>query len=228
MSAERQRRTRRPDEVGYPTRRGRATIAQKRGLREFLPRYEFPAGDAVVDWGAVFGREAALVAEFGFGHGEATAEWAAARPDLDHVAFEVYPPGIGALASALTARGLENVRIVRADAGRYAARMIGAGALAEARIFFPDPWPKQRHWKRALVNAEFAAALASRIESGGILHLATDDEVCARRTEEVLRGFPRQFVLLPERDRRGRPETRFERRAVRAGRGIRDMVYRRI
>ena len=226
MSAQSAFRPPRADEVGYTTRRGRATVLQKRGLREFLSRYEFPAGDDVVDWGAVFGRRAGLVAEFGFGHGEATAEWAALRPDLDHVAFEVYPPGLGALAAALTAGGLENVRIVRADAGRYAARMFEAGALTEARVFFPDPWPKRRHWKRALVNAEFAAALSARIQSGGILHVATDDEVCARRTMEILKDFP-EFAFAPELGRRGRPQTRFERRAIRAGRTVRDMVWRR-
>ena len=205
---------------------GRATVLQKRGLREFLPRYEFPAGDAVVDWAEVFGRRAGLVAEFGFGHGEATAEWAAARPDLDHIAFEVYPPGVGALAAALAARDLRNVRVIRADAGRYAARMIGAGALCEARIFFPDPWPKRRHWKRALVNAEFASALSLRIQSGGILHIATDDETCAQRMRKVLESFP-EFAWSPETGRRERPQTRFELRAIREGREVREMVFRR-
>ena len=216
----------RADEVGYPARKGRATVLQKRGLREFLPRYEFAAGEEVVDWAGVFGREAGLVAEFGFGHGEATAEWAAMRPDLDHIAFEVYPPGVGALAAALAARDLRNVRVIRADAGRYAARMIGAGALCEARIFFPDPWPKRRHWKRALVNAEFASALSSRIRSGGILHMATDDETCGRRMRGVLESFP-EFIRSPEMGRRERPHTRFELRAIKEGRGIQEMVYRR-
>ena len=83
--------------------------------------------------------KAGLVAEFGFGHGEATAEWAAARPDLDHIAFEVYPPGIGALAAALAARDLRNVRVIRADAGRYAARMIGRGGALRGADFLPRP-----------------------------------------------------------------------------------------
>ena len=216
----------RPDEVMWPARRGRATAAQKRGLREFLPRYEVAACEAAVDWAEIFGRSAPLVAEFGAGHGEALAEWAAAHPEWNHVGFEVYPPGVGALAAALAARGLANVRIVRADAGRYAARMIGEDALAEARIFFPDPWPKKRHWKRALVNADFAAALSSRIRPGGILHLATDDEACAARMAKVLSSFP-EFVLVPDAGRRGRPQTRFERRALRSGRKVWETAYRR-
>ena len=216
----------RPEDVLWPARRGRATTAQKRGLREFLPRYEVSPREAAADWAEIFGRSAPLVAEFGAGHGEALAEWAALRPEWDHVGFEIYPPGLGALALALAARDLRNVRIVRADAGRYGAKMFGAGALSEARIFFPDPWPKKRHWKRALVNADFAAALSLRIRPGGILHLATDDAACAARMEDVLSAFP-EFVRLPDAGRRGRPETRFERRAIRDGRATLEMVYRR-
>ena len=218
---------RRPDEVGYPARRGRLTALQRRGLREFLPRYEVLAGEVEADWVEVFGRRAELIAEFGCGHGELTAEWAEANPDCDHVAFEVYPPGLGSLVAELAGRDLGNVRVVRADAGRYAGLMLGLGVLSEARMFFPDPWPKRRHWKRALLNWEFAAMLSSRLRVGGILHLATDVEICARRMGEVLASFP-EFELLPELGRRGRPQTRFERRAIREGREIREMVYRRI
>ena len=216
-----------PDAVNYPARRGRATAGQKRGLREDLPKFEVAACESPPDWAEVFGRDAPLAAEFGAGHGEAAAALAAARPDWNHLVFEVYPPGAGALAAALAARGLTNARIVRADASRYAGRMLAEGSLREARIFFPDPWPKRRHWKRALVNEAFAGMLASRLRSGGILHIATDVEVCAERTAGVLAEFP-ELIPAPESGRRDRPETRFERRALAAGREVRELVYRRV
>lgn len=226
MSGESRSRVCRPDEVGYPARRGRATVLQKRALREFLPRYEVLAGEFEVNWELEFGRSGELIAEFGCGHGELTAEWAEANPGGDHVAFEVYPPGLGSLVAELALRDLGNVRVVRADAGRYAGRMFGCGVLSEARMFFPDPWPKRRHWKRALLNGDFAGMLSSRLRVGGILHLATDVEICARRMGEVMGAFP-EFELASELGRRGRPQTRFERRAIREGREIREMVYRR-
>jgi tRNA (guanine-N7-)-methyltransferase len=52
--------------------------------------------------------------------------------------------------------------------------MIAEDSLDGIHIYFADPWHKKRHHKRRLIQKQFVELLASRIKSGGYLHLATD------------------------------------------------------
>ena len=70
--------------------------------------------DAVVDWDAVFGRQAPRIVEIGSGSGESLVPMAATRPEADFVAFEVYPPAVASTLGRLGRAGVTNVRIVMA------------------------------------------------------------------------------------------------------------------
>ncbi len=102
--------------------------------------------------------------------------------------------------------------------------------MHELWTFFPDPWPKKRHHRRRLVNAEFAALAASRLEPGGLWRLATDWADYAEQMQEVLDAEPLLENVhggpAPRWDER--PMTRFERRGRDAGREITDLTYRRV
>jgi tRNA (guanine-N7-)-methyltransferase len=99
-------------------------------------------------------------------------------------------------------------------------------------IFFPDPWHKKRHNKRRLVQPPLVKLLASRLKPGGYLHCATDWEEYAHQMVEVLSGEP---ALVNTSDAAGgfaprpdyRPVTKFERRGVRLGHGVWDVVFRK-
>ena len=96
-------------------------------------------------------------------------------------------------------------------------------------ILFPDPWPKARHHKRRLIKPSFVALLASRIRPGGYLHCATDWEHYAQQMLEVLSAEPllansaEGFAPRPDY----RPLTKFERRGLRLGHGVWDLVFLR-
>src|SRR5215831_15492297 len=81
----------------FVVRAGRLGPGQARALATLAPRYVVPFRPTPIDFAALFGRVAPVVVEIGFGMGQATAEIAAARPDVDFVGIEVHPPGIGAL-----------------------------------------------------------------------------------------------------------------------------------
>ena len=89
------------------------------------------------DWQAVFSRAAPLAVEIGCGYGEAAAALAQSRPQDNFVALEVYAPGIGALLNRLAVAGLQNVRVVRADAATALPLLFADGALCGVRVFFP-------------------------------------------------------------------------------------------
>jgi tRNA (guanine-N7-)-methyltransferase len=172
---------------------------------------------------------APLVVEIGSGIGEATAALAAARPSYNVLAFEVWRPGVAQTFLRLEEAGVENVRLVSVDAVWSLEHLLGEEQVAELWTFFPDPWPKKRHHRRRLVNPAFAEVAATRLVRGGLWRLATDWAEYAAHMVEVLDAEPLLESVYdgpaPRWDER--PVTRFERRGVRAGRSITDLVYRR-
>jgi len=173
---------------------------------------------------AWFGRAAPLVLEIGSGMGESTAALAAAEPDVDHLAVEVFEPGIAALL--MRATELTNLVVLRGDAVTLLSEKVPEASLAGIRIFFPDPWPKRRHHKRRLVQPAFVALAATRLRPGGTLHMATDWADYAEQMRAVADAEPRLVggeVPRPP----WRPVTKFEARARAEGRDVHDFVYRR-
>jgi tRNA (guanine-N7-)-methyltransferase len=213
----------------YVLRAGRMGTGQVRALAELAPRWVLPFSAQPLDAARAFGRDAPLLLEIGFGMGQATAAIAAARPDDDFLAIEVHAPGVGALLQLIEARQLSNVRIVQHDAVEVLRSMIAPSSLAGVHVFFPDPWPKKRHWKRRLIQPALVSLLCSRLKPGGTLHCATDWQPYAERMLEVLSAEPglansaAGYAPRPQY----RPETKFERRGLALGHGVWDLVFRR-
>ncbi len=211
----------------FVRREGRMTPAQRRALEELWPRYGLDASDAPFDFTRIFGRRAPIVLEIGFGDGEALAATATAHPENDYLGIEVHRPGVGALLRRLAEQNLANVRVVVADAKEVLTARIPDGSLAAVHLFFPDPWPKQRHHKRRLVQPDFAALLARKLAPGGYFHVATDWQDYAGHVAAVLAHTPGMIADMTRADAFTRPPTRFERRGHRLGHAVRDLVYRR-
>lgn len=211
----------------YTLRQGRLTSGQRDALETLWPVFGL-SPDRTLD-ATVCGRDAPLVVEIGFGNGESLARMAAAQPDTDFIGIEVHRPGVGHLLLQLRDRGLQNVRIYCADAVEILARNVADGNLAGINLFFPDPWPKQRHHKRRLVTADFLSLVATKLQRGGFFHAATDWPDYARQMTEVLEACPdlmRATTENPDSLRpASRPPTRFEARGQRLGHEIRDLVY---
>jgi tRNA (guanine-N7-)-methyltransferase len=135
---------------------------------------------------------------------------------------------VAALLALVGEQGLTNVRVAHGDALTLVARL-APGSLDAVHVFFPDPWPKARHHKRRLVQPEHVTALARRLRPGGVLHCATDWPHYAAAmagtldAEALLRRGPGGPGQRPAH----RPVTKFERRAVAAGRPVTDLVYLR-
>jgi len=210
-------------------RQGRFSPAQQRAYMELLPRFGVPYAKGALDFEAVFGRRAPVVAEVGSGMGETTAAIAEANPGVDYLAIEVHSPGIGSLLKLMEERALTNLRIVQHDAAEVFRDMIAPGSLEGVHIFFPDPWPKKRHHKRRLLQPDFAALAATRIRAGGYLHVATDWQDYAEQALAVLEAVPdldnsaQGFAPRPA----SRPETKFERRGRRLGHDVWDLLFTR-
>ncbi|MFM7760207.1 MAG: tRNA (guanosine(46)-N7)-methyltransferase TrmB [Burkholderiaceae bacterium] len=214
----------------FVTRMGRLSDGQARALETLAPRYCIPYELSLLDLDAVFDRTAPTILEIGTGMGETTAHIAAHMSGVNFIGVEVHTPGIGSLLKLIEAHDLSNLRLIQHDAVEVVGNMLKPRSLAGVHVFFPDPWHKARHQKRRLIQTPFVALLASRIASGGYLHCATDWEDYATQMLEVLSSSTTltntadTYAARPDY----RPVTKFERRGLKLGHGVWDLVFRRV
>ncbi|MBP2321911.1 tRNA (guanine-N7-)-methyltransferase [Kibdelosporangium banguiense] len=219
--------------VSYVQRGGRMTVGQERAWERHWPQLgrevlDLPAGP--LDTEQWFGRAAPVVLEIGSGMGETTARLAAAAPEVNYLAAEVYQAGLAQLMMRAEEHGLTNLRLLRGDAVILLTQHIEPASLSEVRLYFPDPWPKKRHHKRRIVQPGFVSLVASRLVPGGRFHMATDWEhyaehmlkVCS--AEPLLRNVYSEWAPRPE----WRPVTKFESRAHTEDRNIRDLIFQKV
>lgn len=175
----------------FVLRAGRVTAGQQRALDELGPQFLIPFQNQTLDLQTAFaGSTKPKILEIGFGMGETTAKIAALRADEDFLAIEVHPPGVGALLKLIGEHQLSNLRLIRHDAVEVLEQMIAPDSLDGIHIYFADPWHKKRHHKRRLIQEKFVKLLASRLKSGGYLHLATDWHNYAEQMLLVLNAEP--------------------------------------
>ncbi|MDR3416281.1 MAG: tRNA (guanosine(46)-N7)-methyltransferase TrmB [Nevskia sp.] len=213
----------------FVRREGRITPAQQQALQHLWPRYGIETTGALLDPAAAFGRTAPLVVEIGFGSGDHLLAGARARPGADFLGIEVHRPGVGRVLQQAEKDGLNNLRVICADAVEVLRDCLPPGCVDEIVIFFPDPWPKKRHHKRRLIQPDFARVLVRALRGGGRLRLATDWADYARHMLEVLGAEPglRNVAgdgALIERPA-DRPLTRFEARGLRLGHAVADLEF---
>lgn len=216
----------------YVVRAGRITAAQTRALTELGPKYLVAVEEGkYLNPTELFGREAPLVVEIGFGMGKSFTQMAQADPNSNYLGIEVHPPGVGSALMLTEELGLKNVRIIQYDAFEIFKHHLPENSIDILQIFFPDPWPKKRHFKRRLINDEFIAMVTALIKHGGQVRLATDWEEYAMQMLEVMtraEGFTNtasdgRFIERPA----WRPLTKFELRGERLGHGVCDLVFKR-
>lgn len=212
----------------FVKREGRFTPAQSKALTEHWSFYglECPGGEIQLQ--EVFGRNAPLILEIGFGMGGSFLETIENSPDVNFIGIEVHRPGVGAFLHQAQLKGVQNVRVYCHDAVEVFKQTIPDNSLDKVCVFFPDPWPKARHNKRRLIQLEFVELIAKKLKPGGCLHLATDWENYAEHMLNVLQSSSLKntaesgdYVTRPQT----RPLTKYEQRGERLGHVVRDLVF---
>jgi tRNA (guanine-N7-)-methyltransferase len=203
---------------GHRLRPGRVRL-----LEERLPqlRIELPEG-GLLDAAALFPRPCPLWLEIGFGGGEHLIWQAREHPEVGLIGCEPFINGVARLLALAEAEAIENVRVAVDDA-RPLLDALPEASLERIFVLFPDPWPKARHHKRRLVNGATATRFGQLLRPGGELRLATDDMGYARVMLQAMLSRP-EFAWQAERPSDWRlrppdwPPTRYERKALEAGR----------
>lgn len=228
------------DENGRPLRRirsfvrrqGRLTKGQELALEQYWPVMGVEFQPEPLDLVALFGRDAPVVLEIGFGMGASLVSMAQSNPQQNFLGIEVHAPGVGACLGSAKEAGVENLRVICHDAVEVLEKMIPDNSLRMVQLFFPDPWHKARHNKRRIVQVPFAELVLRKLKPGGVFHMATDWEAYAEHMLSVMSsvaGYRNQsengdYVPRPDT----RPLTKFEQRGQRLGHGVWDLMFERV
>ncbi len=211
---------------GRPLRLGQTALMESR-----LPELLVDLGRPVDSLGDPFRNPGRLRLEIGFGSGEHLRHEAALQPNTGFLGVEPFQNGLAHMVVGIETDGLANVRLFDRDAAAL-LDWLPAGSLARADLLYPDPWPKRRHWKRRFVSDENLARLGRAIAPGGEFRVASDIADYIDWTL-MLVGRHADFAWTAERAddwRRpwaGWPGTRYEAKALRAGRVPAYLIFRR-
>ena len=217
----------------YGRSTGRKLRTEQATLMEtLLPRIAVPTeGDITAR--RLFGDDRPLHLEIGFGAGEHLAYRADLLPDHGFIGCEPFINGVAVALTHVRDQGLANVRLHMGDA-LDVIRRIPDGALSFVYLLHPDPWPKNRHAKRRMMNDGPIEMIAAKLKPGGEFRMATDHPVYLNHALMVMQRHRDRFEWLVERPADwltypgGWPETRYAAKARREGRIPHQFRYRRV
>jgi len=147
-----------------------------------------------LDWASVFDSFAPgnLELELGCGDGGFMLEWARQNPAARFFAVERLLGRLRKLDKRGRRAGLSNLKLLRLEGGYFLKYLVPAGSVRFLHVYFPDPWPKRRHWKNRLVNEAFAESTHKALEAGGVIYLRTDNLEYYEQMSEVF-GANQEF-----------------------------------
>lgn len=217
----------------FVLRQGKITKGQQNALEQYLDDYAITFNkDEQLNFTSLFNRNAPNIIEIGFGMGNATWQIAKNNPQNNYLGIEVHLPGVGSLLNYIAENDVNNLKIIRHDAVEVLKYSVADNSIDGFHIYFPDPWPKKRHHKRRIIQADFIKLLAQKLKPNGYIHLATDWEEYATWMLEILNQEPsiknasndNTFIPRPE----FRPLTKFENRGINLGHGVWDLMFTKI
>lgn len=214
----------------YVRRMGRITKSQKAALREEQQQLIVPATNLPQDPQSWFSKSQPLVLEIGFGMGENLIHQAQLHPEWNFLGIDVHEPGLGACCQLCRLNAIDNVRLMATDVTDVLKEVIQTPALSQVFILFPDPWPKKKHHKRRMIQVDFIALIAKRLQANGLLHIMTDWAEYAEHIRSVMQQST-EFRDVSEAETTfsaSRITTKFEAKGLRKGHQIYAGVFQRI
>ena len=180
--------------------------------------------DAPLDPADLFARPAPLELEVGCGKGGFLLDQARTHPERNYLGIEWANKYAGFAADRMARWGLANVRIVRTDARQVFLRALPGQCLDALHVYHPDPWPKRRHARRRLIQADFVAAAVRTLRPGARWSVQTDHPAYFEQIHALLTAHP-QLETADYGD--GSAGTNFEIKYRKEGRRIYRLAVRK-
>ncbi len=129
-----------------------------------------------------------LEVELGSGDGSFLAEYARRHPERNFIGVERLLGRVRKLDRKGRRAGLTNLRAVRLECAYFLEYLLPLHSVAALHVYFPDPWPKRRHWRHRLINERFPILARQALSPGGLVLLRTDDRVYFEQMTAVFAG----------------------------------------
>lgn len=135
-----------------------------------------PQDITFTDWNGVFGNKNPLIVEIGCGNGHFLTQQALKNPSENFIGIDLKDYRIVKSRMKENLLNLTNIRWICGEAGASIERMFPDKSLEKIYMTFPDPWPKKRHWKHRLFQANFIPLIAKKLTNNGKFIFISDHE----------------------------------------------------
>ena len=152
--------------------------------------------------------------EIGFGDAKHLCKEAKLNKDTLYIGSEVYLSGIGSLLASIIEEGLQDIRLLLDNKPKE--------VFDKVVIICPDPWPKEKHHKRRLINDKFLSIVKRTMKNDSEIYISTDWENYA---ESICDSFDRSDFVTKENPKKKNDFSKFEERGIKEGRRIYEFNY---
>jgi len=166
------------------------------------------------------------ILEIGFGNGNSIINISKDKK-INCFGIESYVNGIQAVEQYINKNNINNVFIYKGDAIEIIEENFPDNFLDKILLFFPDPWPKNKHRKRRIVNLYTLKLFFKKIKKEGVLQFATDHIEYAYNIKNMLSLYLQRDILFSS-NRGHRPITKYENKAIKKNNIIFDIIVKNI
>ena len=139
---------------------------------EFVPAHYFRRLDRT----EICRDDRPLEVDLGCGDGTFLMEMARHYPERDFLGVERLLGRVRKVCRKAVRHDLGNMRVLRLESRYVTEWLLPEAAVSRLHLLFPDPWPKVRHYRRRIVQAEFLAAVARVLKPDGEFLFMTDHD----------------------------------------------------
>ena len=206
----------------FVKRKGRITKKQTHSLSS-LSEFSVKSIQEVEDFSKHFDK---CYLEIGFGNAENIIFQAINNPSYLFIGSEVYMSGIGTLVSSIKENKINNIKIFSDDI-RLLLDQSPKKVFDSVIIICPDPWPKEKHHKRRLINKSFLEMVHDFMKDDSNIYISTDWENYAESISEL---FVKNKLFKPSSNKSFQKDSlsKFERRGKDEGRELFEFNYKKV
>ena len=135
------------------------------------------------------------ILDIGTGYGETSIFLANKFLDKVVISCEKYIDGNIILLKNIEKNEIKNVLLHNGNVYDVLENTHGE-CFALVWIFFPDPWPKNRHAKRRLITSDFLKKLHNTLKENSEIHIATDSTIYVRFILNSIYNCKDYFIWL--------------------------------
>lgn len=157
--------------------------------------HDFQSITEPLRWEKLFSVQQPAELEIGCGDGGFLLEWASRHPEKNFLGVERLLGRLRKLSKKGSRADLTNLRLLRIEARYLIQYLLPKNSFEAIHIYFPDPWPKDKHRRHRLIDADFPALAARILAPHGVLHLRTDDP---SYFEQMQKSFAPAADFAPE------------------------------